>query len=156
MRNLKWLILAAGVLIADQITKFLVLCYVAKPIFITSFFSLIFTGNTGAAFSFLAHASGWQMWLFGGIAVVISIILIIWLYLLPRHKIWLPISLMLILGGALGNLLDRIMHGFVVDFLYFHVDKWSWPAFNLADTAIVIGAIMLIIEVLWGKKPTRA
>ena len=152
MRKSKWLILALLVLVADQITKLLVLHNVTQPIVITSFFSIVFAGNTGAAFSFLANASGWQMWLFGGIALIISIVLIIWLFRLPRHKIWLPTALMLILGGALGNVLDRVMHGFVVDFLLFHIDQWSWPAFNLADTAIVIGAIMLVLEVLFNKK----
>ncbi len=152
MRNSKWILLAFLVLIADQITKFMVLLHVTQPIVITRFFSIVFVGNTGAAFSFLDNASGWQMWFFSIIAIAISIVLVIWLLRLPRHKIWLPTALMLILGGALGNVVDRFMHGFVVDFLLFHIDQWSWPAFNLADTAIVVGAIMLVIDVLFIKK----
>lgn len=149
MRKLNWLWLSLIVIILDQITKILVLHYVQYPIAVTPFFNIILAGNTGAAFSFLAGASGWQAWLFSGIAVIISIAIIYWLYKLPPPKTWLPIALALILGGALGNVLDRIIHGFVIDFLDFHIGIYHWPTFNLADSAVVIGAIMLIIDVLF-------
>jgi signal peptidase II len=108
--------------------------------------------NTGAAFSFLSGASGWQRWLFVLIAVVVSVMLVLWLKRTDRHQWWLGMGLSLILGGALGNLYDRIIHGFVVDFISVHYQNYYFPAFNLADTAITIGAALLIIDMLFFEK----
>lgn len=145
MRNYRWLWITAVVIILDQVTKFLVLQHVQQPISITPFFSLVFMQNTGSAFSFLAWGSGWQLWLFGLIAISVSVGLLIWLPKIPTYKVWQPIALALILGGALGNVIDRIIHGFVIDFLLFHINTWAWPAFNIADSAIVVGVIMLLV-----------
>lgn len=131
----------------DLFTKHLVqsaLVY-GEHITITSFFNLVLTYNAGAAFSFLSDASGWQRWFFSGIAASASILIV---YLLRKHaaeKLFC-ISLSLVLGGALGNLWDRITLGHVVDFLDFHISGYHWPAFNVADSAIFVGAMLLIVE----------
>ena len=151
---LKWLVLAALVMAADQLSKYAVLMSFVpgeiRPIL--PFFSLILTFNTGAAFSFLADAGGWQRTFFITIALVASVWIV---YLLRRH--WqnslFSLALALILGGALGNVIDRIRAGKVTDFLLFYYDRFHWPAFNLADTAITIGAALLIWESFFGKKP---
>jgi signal peptidase II len=115
------------------------------------FLNLTLLHNTGAAFSFLGHSGQLGSLVFGGFAIVISVIIIIWLLRIPKNKYWLSVSLALILGGALGNLIDRIHHGYVIDFIYFYYHDWYWPAFNIADSAICIGAIMLGVEVLFSK-----
>ena len=146
---LPWLGLALIVVIADQFTKVLVLgsFRLGDSTTITSFFNLVRAHNTGAAFSFLAAASGWQRWLFTGIAVAAVLFI---LYLLRTHagQRLFCFSLACILGGAVGNLVDRLMHGYVVDFLQFHWQGWYFPAFNVADSAITIGAICLVIDEL--------
>lgn len=149
-----WLLLSLLVIILDQTTKLLALHYVPfdRFIFITPFFNLILEHNPGAAFSFLGKASGWQSWPFGIIAIVVSIYIIYMLHKLPRTKKLLSIGLALILGGALGNLIDRVMHGFVIDFLDFHIKTWHWPVFNLADSVITIGAAVIIIDILISRK----
>jgi signal peptidase II len=141
------LILALVILILDFATKRWVeseLIY-GQQILWTSFFNLVLTFNTGAAFSFLSDESGWQRWLFSGISICASVLIV---YLLQKHtseKLFC-VSLSFILGGALGNLWDRITLGYVVDFLDFHYGGYHWPAFNVADSAIFIGALLLIIE----------
>jgi len=122
-----------------------------QAITITPFFNLVLEHNPGAAFSFLAQEGGWQGWLLGIIAVIVSVFLIIWLYKLPAKNKLLAIGLALIIGGALGNVMDRILHGYVIDFLDFHLNNWHWPAFNLADSAITIGAIILVIDYFAGS-----
>jgi signal peptidase II len=109
-------------------------------------FNLTLLYNTGAAFSLLDEASGWQRWLFTGITVIVGIGIVIWLATLDAGQRWAPLALALILGGALGNLIDRVYLGYVVDFIQIYYDRWSWPAFNLADSAICVGAVMLIIR----------
>jgi signal peptidase II len=145
---LPWLILAAVVSVLDQLTKQLVLAnlHYGQVIPITGFFDLVLVFNRGAAFSFLAEHSGWQRWFFTVLAVGISG----WLLTLMhhhRHEKLLPAAFALIIGGALGNVYDRMVHGAVVDFLHFHYAGWSWPAFNLADSAITVGVVMM----LWGQ-----
>lgn len=143
----KWIFLSLMVLALDQFTKYAVLANFTpgetRPIL--PFFSLILTFNTGAAFSFLADAGGWQRPLFIGLALAASV----WIVFLLR-KYWrntlFSLALSLILGGALGNVIDRIVAGKVTDFLLFYYDRFSWPAFNLADTAITIGAVLLVWE----------
>ncbi len=131
----------------DLFTKHLVQSALAygEHMVITSFFNLVLTYNAGAAFSFLSDASGWQRWFFSGIAASASVLIV---YLLRKHaaeKLFC-MSLSLVLGGALGNLWDRITLGHVVDFLDFHISGYHWPAFNVADSAIFVGAMLLIVE----------
>jgi signal peptidase II len=142
----KWLILAAAVIVADQITKSLVVASFTRgeAMPVTSFMSLVLVYNSGAAFSFLAGAPGWQRWFFATIAAFASVFLV---YMLKRGgSRMLCAGFALILGGALGNLWDRIAIGKVVDFLLFHYGGWSWPAFNVADSAITVGAALLILD----------
>jgi signal peptidase II len=142
----RWLWLAAGVVAADQISKAAILAVLregdARPV--TSFFSLVLTYNTGAAFSFLATASGWQRWFLAGIAIAATIVIVV---LLRRGgSAVYSTGLALILGGALGNLYDRLALGKVVDFLLFHYAGWAYPAFNVADSAITVGAGLIIFD----------
>lgn len=146
---LPWLGLALIILIADQFTKVLVLGYFryGDSTYVTSFFNLVRAHNTGAAFSFLAGASGWQRWLFSGIAVA-AVVFIVWMLRSHPGQRLFCFSLACILGGAVGNLVDRLLHGYVVDFLQFHWRNWYFPAFNVADAAITIGAVCLILDEL--------
>ena len=144
-----WLAWAVVILIADQITKTLILQHyrLGDSTFITSFFNIVRAHNTGAAFSFLSDAGGWQRWLFTGIGVVATIFIVWQLRAHPGQKLFC-FSLSSILGGAVGNVVDRLMHGYVVDFLDFHANGWHFPAFNLADSAITVGAVCLILDEL--------
>ena len=148
MRKLApWYALAALVVVLDQLTKYWVSASFghAEVRAVTGFFNLVLTYNKGAAFSFLAAASGWQRGFFIGIALIAILVIGV---LLARHagdKLFC-LSLALILGGAIGNVLDRIALGYVVDFLDFHIGGWHWPAFNLADSAITAGAVLLIVD----------
>jgi signal peptidase II len=142
----RWLLLAAAVIALDLATKAMIVAHFreGEALPVTSFMSLVLAYNTGAAFSFLAGADGWQRWLFAGIAVVASAVLV---HLIRRGGSRLLLTgLALILGGALGNLWDRVMLGHVTDFLLFHYAGWSWPAFNVADSAITVGAALLIVD----------
>lgn len=149
-RPLRWLWLSALVIVLDLGTKALasaMLVY-GQPVEVLAFFDLTLLHNPGAAFSFLAGHDGWQRWFFALIAVGASIGLTVWLTRLKTHETLLAAALALIIGGALGNLYDRLMLGYVVDFLSFHWNDYYFPAFNLADTAITLGAIALIFEAL--------
>ena len=142
----RWLLLAAGVIALDLATKawIVALFREGQELPLTPFFSLVLAYNTGAAFSFLAGADGWQRWLFSAISVAASAFLV-WMLKLGCSRL-LCAGLALILGGALGNLWDRVMIGRVTDFLLFHYGGWSWPAFNVADSAISVGAAFLILD----------
>ncbi len=142
-----WLIVGGLVALADQLAKYAVVRTLARgdSIEVTSFFNLVLAYNPGAAFSFLAGADGWQRWLFAGIAVGASAWIVYLLYRFPQQRLFCA-ALALILGGALGNLVDRVLFGLVVDFLDFHAFGWHWPAFNLADSAITCGAALLLWE----------
>ena len=144
-----WLAWAVVILIADQITKTLILnnSRLGDSTFITSFFNIVRAHNTGAAFSFLADAGGWQRWLFTGIGVAATIFIVWQLRAHPGQKLF-SFALSSILGGAVGNVVDRLMHGYVVDFLQFHYAGWYFPSFNLADSAITVGAACLILDEL--------
>ena len=148
--SIKWLWLSLVLIILDQITKFLAVHYLIfnQPVALLPFLNLTLERNPGAAFSFLAQEGNWQGWLFGITAILVCIFIVRWLYKTPAGKVWLPIALSLIIGGAIGNVADRIMHGYVIDFLDFYINNWHWPIFNLADSAICIGAAMLIIDFL--------
>jgi signal peptidase II len=144
-----WLGLAVVIVLADQLTKIVIERKLdAGDIHpVTSYFNLVLTYNKGAAFSFLANASGWQGKFFTVIGIVASIFI---LYLLARHgtQRLFSLALALVLGGAVGNVIDRLLHGHVIDFLDLHWHGWHWPAFNLADSAIVCGAALLILDEL--------
>jgi signal peptidase II len=144
---LPWLALALIILIADQFTKTLILGYyrLGDSTVVTSFFNIVRAHNTGAAFSFLAGASGWQRWLFTGIGMAATV-LILWMLKSHAGQKMFSFALACILGGAVGNVVDRLLHGYVVDFLDFHWAGWHFPAFNVADAGISIGAACLILD----------
>ena len=144
---LPWLGWAMLVLLADQLTKLLILgAYrFGETTPITSFFNVVRVHNTGAAFSFLASESGWQRWFFTGIGVAAAVFIVWMLKSHPGQKLF-SFAMACILGGAIGNVIDRTLHGYVVDFLDFHYGNWHFPAFNIADSAISIGAVCLILD----------
>lgn len=146
--KLKWLWLSVLVIALDLGTKALATAMLTygDPVPVVPMFNLTLLHNTGAAFSFLAQADGWQRWFFVALALVVSVVLVIWLRKLKPQETWTAVAIVLILGGALGNVYDRVVHGYVVDFLHFYWQDWHFPAFNLADTAITIGAAMMIID----------
>ena len=152
----RWLVLATVVVVLDQASKAWVLAgmHLMERHIVTSFFNLVLVFNPGASFSFLADAGGWQKWFFVVLALGISL----WLLgLLRRHarERLLPLALSLILGGAIGNVIDRLRFGAVVDFLDFHLAGYHWPAFNVADSAITVGvALMLWHQFRFGKDPS--
>lgn len=151
---LKWLWLSVVVIALDQASKAVAVATLTpgESLGVLPSFNLTLMYNTGAAFSFLSNADGWQRWLFAGIAVVVSVIIVGWLRKLHTGARWQAAALALILGGALGNLWDRLVLGHVVDFLDVYYGQAHWPAFNIADSAIVVGAGMLVIEALRGHR----
>ncbi len=157
-RPLRWLWLSLAVIVADLGSKMLATAWLAyaRPVEVLPVFNLTLLHNTGAAFSFLAGHAGWQRWLFAAIAIGASVGLTIWMRRLRAGETLLAVSLAMIIGGALGNLYDRLVHGYVVDFLSFHWGQAYFPAFNLADVAITLGAIGLIIESLCDARRGRA
>lgn len=152
-RHLNWVWLALLVFAVDIITKYKVseLIQLNQQVQVTDFFNLVHLHNTGAAFSFLSQASGWQNTFFMIIASVISMAVALWLFL-SRDAMIRACGLSLILGGALGNLWDRLHYGYVIDFLDFHYAGWHWPAFNVADTAICIGAMFVLVDAFIAEK----
>ncbi len=146
---LPWLGLALILLIADQLTKVLILgsYRLGDATYVTSFFNIVRAHNTGAAFSFLASAAGWQRWFFTAIGVAAALF-ILWMLKSHAGQKLFSFALACILGGAVGNVIDRLLHGYVVDFLDFHYAGWHFPAFNVADSAITIGAVCLILDEL--------
>jgi signal peptidase II len=146
---LPWLALAALVIVLDQFTKTLIVgwFHLGDSRHVTSFFNLVRAHNTGAAFSFLHDASGWQRWFFVALGAAAAVFIV---WMLRRHggQRLFCTALALILGGAVGNVIDRLMHGYVVDFIQVHHSGWYFPAFNVADSAITLGAILLILDEL--------
>ena len=151
-----WLGVALIVILFDQLTKIAIAKVFAygEPHALTPFFNLLLVFNRGAAFSFLAAAGGWQRWAFTGLGIVAALVIG---YLLKRHgsQRLFCTALALILGGALGNVIDRLVYGHVIDFLDFHVGNWHWPAFNLADSAITVGAVLLVFDELRRVRGSR-
>lgn len=145
---LKWIWLAVVVVVLDQLTKYIASTSLElfQPIAVMPMFNWTLMHNTGAAFSFLADAGGWQRWFFAIIAVVVSVVIVLWIKRLEQHEKWQAIALALILGGAIGNVIDRVWLGYVVDFIQVYYQQWYWPAFNVADSAIFIGVMMIIID----------
>jgi len=146
---LPWLALSLAVLIADQFTKVLIVGYyhLGESRYITSFFDIVYAQNTGAAFSFLRDASGWQRWMFTGIGLVAAVF-IVWMLRSHAGQKLFSFALACILGGAIGNVVDRLLRGSVVDFLQVHWQQHYFPAFNVADSAITVGAACLILDEL--------
>ncbi len=146
--TLKWLSLSAAVVVADQLTKIAAVAGLGylQPVPVIPFFNLTLIYNYGAAFSFLSNAGGWQRWFFTVLAVVVSVILVFWLARLRREEWVSAMGLAAILGGAVGNLIDRVRLGYVIDFLDVYYAQWHWPAFNLADSAITIGVGLLLLD----------
>lgn len=151
-----WLGLALAVILLDQFTKTLIVGYfqLGDSRTVTSFFNVVRVHNHGAAFSFLAEASGWQRWFFIGLASVVSVFIVVMLKKHPGQKLFC-FALAMILGGAIGNVIDRAIHGYVVDFIQVHAGGKYFPSFNLADSAITLGAICLILDELRRVRGTR-
>lgn len=149
--------LSGSVIVLDQVTKFLAetLLTFHQPVPVLPSFNLLLTYNTGAAFSFLAGAGGWQRWFFLGLGLLVSIGLIVWLRRLKPTETRLATALALILGGAIGNLIDRAWLGQVIDFIQLYYQHWYWPAFNLADSAITVGAALLVLDSLWSGRTSK-
>ena len=154
----KWLWLSVVVVILDQLTKLWIdsnmTLYERLPL-IDGFFDLTLAYNPGAAFSFLADAGGWQRWFFTILSTVVTLILVVWLKRLQAHEKITAVALALIIGGAIGNLIDRIAYGHVIDFLLVYYQQWSWPAFNVADSAISIGVILMLLA-LFHSSPSQS
>jgi signal peptidase II len=148
-----WLALAVAIIVLDQLTKAVIQARFepGERLSVTGFFDLVLVFNRGAAFSFLSDAGGWQRGFFIAVAIGASALIV---YLLHKHagERWFSLGLALILGGALGNLWDRVALGHVVDFLLFHYRGWHWPAFNVADSAITVGAVILVLDGLLGER----
>ena len=156
---MKWLWVAAIVVLVDQITKALAVHFLIlhEPVRILPLFNLRLIHNTGAAFSILSGTGGWQRWLFIALALSVSTVLVVWIRVVSAHNLKLALALSLVLGGALGNVWDRIMQGYVVDFIDIYYAGWHWPTFNVADSAITVGAVLLIIDSFSSDKtPTVA
>ncbi|MDR0736295.1 MAG: signal peptidase II [Zoogloeaceae bacterium] len=152
-----WLLVAAAVLAADQASKSVILAYFrhGEQLPLTGFFNLTLVYNTGASFGLLANMGGWQRWLFTLLALGICLWILVMLWKHPRQRLQ-NTALALIMGGALGNVIDRLLHGAVVDFLDFHLAGWHWPAFNLADSGITAGAALLILGALLEQREVKA
>ena len=154
--KLAWLWLSLLIIAADQITKHWFdsnFNLYEQAVVIPDVFSWTLAYNRGAAFSFLANEAGWQRWFFAVIALAVGVVLVIWLKRLKANETWLAIALALVLGGAIGNLYDRVILGHVVDFILVHwKTQWYFPAFNIADSAITVGAVMLALDMFRGTK----
>lgn len=151
-------VVVAVIVFLDQVTKLYVdanLILNQSVIKVFSWFNITLHYNPGAAFSFLSDAGGWQRWFFTIISLVVSVVLCVWLYRLLRHERLMMWSLIFILGGAIGNLIDRVAYGYVIDFIQWHYNNWYFPTFNLADSAITLGAILLLIQTFFGDQPDK-
>ncbi len=144
-----WLVIAAIVVVLDQLSKQVIVSefHLGESRSVTSFFNLVYWHNPGAAFSFLAGAAGWQRWFFIGLALV-ACVFILWLMMRHAEQKLFCFAIAMVMGGAIGNVIDRIWRGQVVDFIQVHWSSWNFPAFNLADSAITLGAICLIVDEL--------
>lgn len=153
MKKWPWFLLTLLIIVLDQASKYLALLFLVpyQPIELNPVFNLTLAFNSGAAFSFLSQVGGWQRWFFAGFSTIVSCVLFLWLLKTPKSNRLQLFSISLVLGGAIGNLYDRAFVGFVVDFIDLHYKHHHWPIFNIADTAICVGAILLAIDML--RKP---
>ncbi len=151
----RWLALTLLALVLDQITKQMIVAEMElyQSIEVIPFFNLFYVHNYGAAFSFLSDQPGWQRWFFTTVTSVISLGILYWMSKLRSSQILLIIALSLVLGGALGNLYDRVMYGYVIDFIDWYVADSHWPAFNIADASICLGAVLLILDTFLNPEP---
>jgi len=154
MQMKKWLLLALLVVVLDQFTKLLAtnLLVYGEPLALLPSFNFTLRYNPGAAFSFLSEASGWQRWFFATVSAVAAVFLTLWLQRLKPHQVLLALALALVLGGAVGNLIDRLWLGYVVDFIEVYYRNHYWPAFNIADSAISVGAVLLVWDSLFSQR----
>jgi len=153
----RWLWLSLMVVLLDQASKQLIVAsfMLYENLEILPVFNLTLVYNKGAAFSFLSDQPGWQRWFLAGVAAVVTLVMILWLRGLKQHERLTAMALGLIIGGAVGNLIDRVLLGHVVDFLDFHFGQHHWPAFNVADSAISIGVAIMLYEILFGPKEPK-
>ncbi len=150
---LRWLWISVVVIVFDLSTKFYFdsTFQYGESRYVTPFFNWVLVYNPGAAFSFLADAGGWQRGFFIVLTLVITSVLL-WMLRSNHNNRWLATALVLVIGGAIGNLFDRVVHGHVIDFIQLHAGGYYWPAFNIADSAICVGAVMLILDAFWSPK----
>lgn len=156
MKKWPWLLLSLGILVLDQLSKYWVglhfTPWVPYPVF--SGFNITLAWNNGAAFSFLSGAGEWHRWFFVVFSLLMSVVFVIWLRRLPENAVLQPLAIALLLGGAAGNLIDRLFFGYVVDFLEVYYQNWHWPVFNIADSAIFVGVVLLMLDLLRNKTAT--
>ena len=147
---LNWLWLSGLIIVLDQTSKWLAERFLEPfvPVPVMPSFNLTLVYNKGAAFSFLSQAGGWQRWFFSGLAIVVSVFIVVWLRRLHARDTWTAAGLALVLGGAIGNLIDRLIYGHVIDFIDLFYSTYHWPTFNIADSAISVGAALLIVHSL--------
>jgi signal peptidase II len=156
---LSWLTLSAAVILLDQAIKAIVLAKLEPSVpiaVIPGFLNWNLAFNTGAAFSFLADQEGWQRWLFTGLAIVVSAVLAVWLKRTPHNDWRTALPLALVIGGALGNLIDRLRFGHVTDFIQVYYRDWAFPSFNIADSAISVGAVLLVAFGLFAREASAS
>ncbi len=155
---LKWLWLSVAVIVFDQASKLWVVGHfeLYESLNLLPSLNLTYVRNTGAAFSFLSSAGGWQRWFFVAIALVATLVLSIWLARLKTSERWMAVTLSLILGGAVGNLYDRITYAYVIDFIDVYYKTWHWPVFNVADCAISVGVVMMLVDTFRAKDSSLA
>lgn len=151
--SLRWLALSLTIVAVDQVTKLWAAAALRlyEPLPVLPSFNLTLLYNRGAAFSFLSNAGGWQRWVLSALAAAVSVWLVLWLQRLPAAQRWTAAAVSLVLGGALGNLVDRVVHGHVIDFIDVYYGEWHWPAFNVADSAITVGVALLLVEMFRGR-----
>lgn len=157
MRKWPWFLLSFVVIVLDQISKTWALQHLlpAQPIAICNMINFHLAFNTGAAFSFLSHSGEWHRWFFASFSLLMSIVIMVWLCRLTKAERLQALGLSFILGGALGNFVDRLRYGHVIDFIDVYYQQYHWPVFNLADSAITIGAIFLLIEMIFASKESQ-
>ncbi|MES9832582.1 MAG: signal peptidase II [Candidatus Thiodiazotropha sp. LLP2] len=147
---INWLWLSFVVILLDQVTKQMAeaMLTLYESVYVMPVFDLTLLYNKGAAFSFLSEQGGWQRWFFTILAIIVTTVLTVWLWRLKQQEKWVAVSLSLIIGGAVGNVIDRILFGHVIDFLHFHYHEHYWPAFNIADAAITVGVGVMMYDAL--------
>lgn len=150
-KALPWIFISALIIALDQITKYIVLTHLTEQsvVHVFPFLNFILSFNAGASFGFLGAQNGWQVYLLSGVSIIVSVVLVIWLSRLSRSEWVLALPVSLVLGGALGNLIDRIRFGYVTDFIDFHVRNWHFATFNVADSAVSVGATWLVLRLLY-------
>ena len=153
-RQFRWLWVTLLVLVVDLVTKKMASHFILTllPYKVTPFLNFRLVYNSGSAFGFLDQQSGWQLWFLSIVAIVVCVALLIWLYRLPTSHRWTAVAIAMIIGGALGNMIDRLTLGYVLDFIDVHVGSHHWPAFNVADMAICIGVVIVLIRLIHNHK----